>query len=362
MTMAVLSSRKRDSDVEQAHESRAKWTIGLLCLTVLFTTIFGAPATADSLVALSSADRQVLASALETEREQLQNIRIDSEAWIERRMQATDTWKRTPIYVAATAWFDGRSERMRIDVHSENLEWFGGTVPYAESTYSVAFDGNVGTTINHMFGHSGKMRPSRRATIQTGSPEAIRGWLDKCTGIHASTFFFSRNRPYELTELIRSGTDDRDQRQSAFQTYRLAQAGSSRYLLRMSEVAPGESRSARQEYLLDPSRGFALIESKKVYTEDGDEKVLSHLTVSKLSEAAPGVWFPVQATFERPSSSPVAKERYERVVYHASNVVANDPNFDAGVFKMPIPPGYLVRDEIRGREYKSGDEQDRNER
>lgn len=46
---------------------------------------------------------------------------------------------------------------------------------------------------------------------------------------------------------------------------------------------------------------------------------------------------------------------WKRIVYRASKVVANDPNFDESVFTVPFPEGYKVEDKIEGRTYTVGE-------
>ncbi len=104
---------------------------------------------------------------------------------------------------------------------------------------------------------------------------------------------------------------------------------------------------------LDPSRGFALLGHDNIrIREDGSERVSTRIRVTKLKEAAPGVWWPMEAYGESRLSKP--GEPYSRTVYRASSVVANDPNFDEAIFTVPFPEGYLIDDQIAGKKYRVG--------
>ena len=89
--------------------------------------------------------------------------------------------------------------------------------------------------------------------------------------------------------------------------------------------------------------------------EDGSEWVSTRIRVTKLKEVAEDIWWPMEATS---ISSPIKPgDPYSRTVYSASNIVANDPNFDENVFTVPFPDGYLIDDKVNGIKYRVGQEQ-----
>ena len=59
----------------------------------------------------------------------------------------------------------------------------------------------------------------------------------------------------------------------------------------------------------------------------------------------------MEATFIRKLGD---SHNYNRIVYRASNVVANDPNFDESIFTVPFPEGYLIDDKVTGKKYRIG--------
>jgi hypothetical protein len=108
-------------------------------------------------------------------------------------------------------------------------------------------------------------------------------------------------------------------------------------------------------YWLDPAHGFALRGKKSIAKyEDGHEEIAHFVKVTKLKETAPGIWWPMEVvSVSRPYEDGKPWRRY---VYRASNVVANDPNFDESIFTVPFPDGYSIDDQVTGRKYVVGQE------
>ena len=80
------------------------------------------------------------------------------------------------------------------------------------------------------------------------------------------------------------------------------------------------------------------------------------MKVSKLKEVAPRIWWPMEAYVESDPGPHQPEEPHTRTVYNASNVVANDPNFDDGIFTVVFPDGYLIDDQVAGKKYRVGEE------
>ena len=73
-----------------------------------------------------------------------------------------------------------------------------------------------------------------------------------------------------------------------------------------------------------------------------DSRGSIELTVQKLVEAGPGVYYPAKATWltKYASGQPLHKR-----IYEASAVVANDPKFSDDIFTIKWPPGTTVYDD-----------------
>lgn len=356
-----LNDGRRDSvskrTVTHLGPRAGNWLVALM--TCGFAAVLSATSTSSPVASrLEKPVRDVLASQIEAARVKLLNVKIESEGWIERRASLSEAWERTPIHVAATAWFDGRSKRARVDVHSEVLEWHEGAAPYYESCYTAAFDGTTGVFVDHAFGYNGEMFPRKRAEISREAPPLLRdgGWIGDFTGVDASMHFFSRYRPHDLKELVLAANNSpSDPKGPTIEINRIRREGTDEEV-QMNIMGV---RGSRIEYRLDPARGFALLESKETHIgKDGKQRVRFRTEVNRLQEVAPGVWYPIEAAFERPSSYPsLSGQPYERLVYRAWRVTANDPNWADTVFTVPIPQGYSVDDHVTGTQYRMGQAQ-----
>jgi len=303
--------------------------------------------------ALMVEDVKALIPAIEAVERSLLNIKIESEAWVETKASLSDPcepWKRTPIYVSSTAWLDGRMRsKAKVDVHKQVLEWEQGAAPFAESSYSVGFDGKYGRVANHTTGHSAKTYPVKEGRILSHAPRRMTtGWCKRFTGSRFSLhFFFNNDRDFStLSQFLRKITSADVVKLNAFKfTWEKLQG------VQCIKIDSAFDRhKARITYWLDPSHGFALLGHDNIsIREDGSEQVSKRIRVTKVKEVASGIWWPMEASMV---SKPYAPGKpYERFVYRASIVVANDPDFDETVFTVPFPPGYLIDDKVNGRKY-----------
>lgn len=307
----------------------------------------------DAKSVLSVGELKVLAEIIESVENNLPNLKIESEMWMETKESLSDPcepWKRTPVYVSSTAWFDGRPRgKARVDVHKQVLKWQDGAAPYAESSYSVGFDGTHGRVVNHTIGHSGKTYPRKDGRILSHAPKRLTtGWTDLFTGLRFSLNFFFNGKDYTFSDLFRWAEDPNTLVLSSFQFTQEVFQG-----VNCIKISSKGSNRYKKSQWLDLERGFALLGDKRTsILEDGTERLVSFSNVSKLKEVAPGIWWPMEASMvSRPFES---GKPYERFVYRASKVVANDPNFDESVFNVSFPEGYLVDDQVTGRKYKVG--------
>jgi hypothetical protein len=302
---------------------------------------------------LSIGELKDLAEIIESVEKSLLNLKVESEIWMETKESLSDPcepWKRTPVYVSSTAWFDGRPRgKAKVDVHKQVLEWQDGAAPYAESSYSVSFDGTHGRVVNHTIGHSGKTYPRKEGRILSHAPKRLTtGWADLFTGLRFSLNFFFNGKDYTFSDLFRWAEDPNTLVLSSFQfTQEMFQG------VKCIKIASKESNQYKKSQWLDLERDFALLGDKHTsILEDGTERLVSFSNVSKLKEVAPGIWWPMEASMVSRPFDP--GKPWRRYVYVASNVVANDPNFKESVFNAPFPEGYLIDDKVTGRKYTVG--------
>lgn len=312
--------------------------------------------------ALSREQCTILAGEIKDAEDMISNIKIESEAWVEKGETESGPWQRTPIYWSSTSWFDGNwsttqwtgsrfeyldppKGKVRVDVHKQVLEWKEGAAPYAEESYSFGFDGQYVRYVRHKFGYNGKINLVKegRKTTDVGN-YITKGSYKGCTGIGFTLQFFD-DEIYQFSKFAELAGDPNTK-------------PSRRLKLSIEEFQGVEcvrisNKFDNLMYWLDISHGFAL-RGKKSITQDenGDEVLGGFMKVTKLKEVAPGIWWPMEVSSVSRPYEP--GKPWRRFIYCASNVIANDPNFDESVFTVPFPDGYMVDDKVTGKKYKVG--------
>ncbi len=355
MVSKVLSSSERRNVILRISRLSIKPTLQ----TVLFCIFLGISVIAQAeepISILSVEEINTLIPVIEAAEERpFLNLKVESETWVETKTNLSDPcepWQRTPIYVSCTAWFDGNPKgKARVNVHKEVLRWRDGAAPYGESSYSVGFDGKHGRVIHHTRGHSGKTFPLKEGKLLADAPKQLRdNYLASCTGQGFSFHFFFSDEDKEqgrtFSRLFRAAASPAALEAKAFEVALEEFQG-----VECIKFGSGEREwGAHISYWLDPNRGFALLGREYVrIREDGSERLLRIIKVNKLQKVAEGIWWPMEASIESDPDKP--GEPCQRTVYRASNVVANDPNFDESIFTVPFPDGYLIDDKVAGIKY-----------
>jgi len=318
---------------------------------------------------LSAEELKTVAQSMRAVEDALLNVRIDSNAWVEHGPSSSGPWERTPVCLSSTTYFGNTSSsQARLDIHKIVLKWKDGAAPYLEESYSISFDGVQGRRKDISSSHSGKTFDRDSGRILPEAPIELKSsWYDKMIGVYASLFFHYRNMPMPLPKRFSVSFEG-----VADPNYFLAvlAAADPKYLNRkplkhkvvIEELGGIQcikgacmEGSLRNEWWFDPARGFALLRYDNLRVDqDGNERVKSSINVTKLEEVAENIWWPMEAYFvqcPRETGKP-----WKRIVYRASNVVANDPNFDESIFTIPFPEGYLIDDQVAGRKYTVGEE------
>jgi len=301
---------------------------------------------------LSASELKNIAGRIERAESGIKNIKIESEAWVETKASLSDpceSWERTLRYVSSTAWLEGHAgRRARVDVHREMRPWQDGLSAYYEGSYSIGFDGFQGRYARHTKVYGGKKSFVKEGMIVAEAPAALKSqWSRKFTGAAFSLNFIFENREYAISDLFRWADDPITAVPTSFQF--IIEPYDSIECIR---IASKGTKRFRKSWWLDPSRGYALIGYEYVdILEDGSEKIRDRIKVKKLKKVAEAVWWPMEA--EQISRSYEQGEPWQRFVYHAGEVVANDPNFDEKIFTVDFPEGYLIYDRIKGLKYTS---------
>jgi len=330
--------------------------------------IFNGTSAEETSFELSVEDMRNVVQSIRSVEDALLNIRIDSNCWVEQGPSLSGPWERTPVCFSTTAFFEKISSRKaRIDFHKSVGPWENGAAQYFEESYSVSFDGVQGRRKAISSSYSGKTFDRDRGSILPEAPLELTG-CGRITGIEASLFFHFRNPPEGFP--------------ATFSTHFAAAADPNYYLSVLAaadpnylNIKPGvkfkavleEFRGVQcikmayignsliKEWWLDPSRGFALLRHNSLgEDQDGNEQLKSSINVTKLKEVAENIWWPMEAYFVyRPYG---IDEPWKRVVYRATNVVANDPSFIETIFIIHFPDGYLIDDRVAGKKYRVGED------
>lgn len=95
---------------------------------------------------LSVDELKFIAKSMKIVEDSLQNIRIDSNAWMELGQSSSGPWEQTPIFWSTTAFLGNiSSDKARIDFYKEVVPWTNGAASYIEKQYSVSFNGSEGS-------------------------------------------------------------------------------------------------------------------------------------------------------------------------------------------------------------------------
>jgi hypothetical protein len=213
-------------------------------------------------------------------------------------------------------------------------------------SYSVSFDGQTGRIVRHASGTLEKMSEEKRAEIVPSAPEALTSqWADRVSGAaFCLNYLGNEEGGITFSELLKAIKATDTQLSVAREEYQGANC------LRISLEGPYSQR----KYWLDVEHGLAFRGREDATKRDGRTFVYLRAVVTEVTEAAPGVWCPREAYHQYSREDP-NQPRENRMLLHISKVIANDPFFDEGVFRAPIPSGYIVTDKILGTRYRKAD-------
>ena len=301
---------------------------------------------------LSVEELKYLVPEIKAAEKRLHNIKIESEAWVEEKTDLSnpcEPWKRTPTYISSTAWFDGNREgRARVDFHKKVLKWEKGAAPYLESNYSASFDGKHGRYIKNSTSHSGKVFHINNYSVLPDAPHELRNeWYQKMLGINASLNFHFSSEKEMFSSLFQYAIDPNSALKNAGVDPNFA-VKKTDLEITFQELKDAEcinislkGKRSQESWWLDPNRGFALLKYENTRTDkDGREVPDNSTDVRRLDKVAENLWWPMEVYFI--SASFEAGNPWKRIVYRATNVVANAPNFADSIFTPPIPEGYSV--------------------
>lgn len=312
---------------------------------------------------LSADELRFIAQSMKMVEDSLFNVRIDSNAWVEQGPSPSGPWVRTPVCWSTTAFFGNiSSNQARIDFHKNVSRWENGAAPYFEKSYSVCFNGKQGRTKEISSSYNGNTFNKKKGEILSEAPVQITS-CSRITGIEASMFFYYRNMPSPFPKRFSANFVAAADPNSFLSSLSASDAN---YVNLKSNVKGRiviekfreiqcikiscENGSLLQRWWINPNRGFALLRFEDLRRDsNGNEQIKRSIDVKKLKEVAEDIWWPMEAYFvESPHET---GQPWERIVYQAYNVVANDPNFDESVFTISFPRGYRIDDKVNKKSY-----------
>ncbi len=311
---------------------------------------------------LSADELRFIAQSMKMVEDSLFNVRIDSNAWLEQGPSPSGPWERTPVCWSTTAFLGNiSSNRSRIDFHKNVARWENGAAPYLDENFSVSYNGVQGRRKKISSSYNGNTFNTKTGEILSEEPVQLTG-CGRITGIEASVFFYYRNMPSPFPKRFSANFEAAADPNSFLSALAVADpkylnAKPLKHKVVFEELggiqcikAACMSGSLLQEWWLDPNRGFALLRSEKLRKDtDGNWQIKSSINVTKLKEVTKNIWWPMEVCFVEPPLE--AGQPWERIVYQASNVVANAPNFDESVFTISFPRGYRIDDQVNKKSY-----------
>lgn len=334
------------------------WVIALLCVFLMVEDIKAN----DNRTVLSTTEIEQLIPQIEAVENSVINLRIDSEAWIEEREKQGEPWKRTPVEISATLWFQGDPKnKTRIDIHSENRlirREDTENSRYARYSYNASYDGQFGKVLYKDYEANGKIDHLNKGEIIRNAPEIFSGKRSGAvTGFRMTTkyFFVDKQRNETFSQYFKIAISPEALKNNAFEVARETFHG-----VQCISFALTASKTLRMTWWFDPSRGFALLGHEKIrINEDGDSFVEEFIEINKLEKVSENIWWPVEGTIE--SDRRKEGDPYTRTVYRAFNVIANESDFDESVFSVSFPPGCLIDDKVENRQYRISEDPNTNQ-
>jgi hypothetical protein len=286
----------------------------------------------------------------------LNNLKVCSEVQLEKSKNPKDpceVWQETPVSVISIMWSDGQpGGKIRIDVNKQALEGRSATgelEDYSEHSFSNSFDGATGRGIFNSGGFLGRAVPINEGVIWAERPRSLDdSWSRRYTGREFTmNFFILNSQGTRLSDLFVLAEDPNSTVMKCFD-FSLGNINGTECIKISSKATAAQNWNKR--WWLDPARGFALLRYEHIHiNEDKTETFRKLIKVQELREVSEGVWWPINATcITEPLRS---GEDYIRMKYHASCVVANNPNFDNNIFTIRFPKGCKVDDTVSQKNY-----------
>jgi hypothetical protein len=274
---------------------------------------------------------QTLKNGIEVNEMKLLNVRVEGRCRSEEFDPGSQQWELV-LDESVTAWYEGVPlGKRRIDHHKSISKWINGTTPFLEEEYTSAYNGQIKQTLWTKRGSSKAPPTSPHGEIEKGMRKELMneyatGWTYSLYGAfeisgRLSTVFRLPKNQLNVNAVTFNGVN----------------------CIQLQVILPSGMPAITCYF--DPGREYALL---GVERSSGNGVLVEKWKVDSLVEAAPGVYYPSQATWESLSQD---GKVVRRQTYQASAVVANDSNFSDDLFTIKWPPKTRVRDLITTNKY-----------
>ena len=292
---------------------------------------------------------------VKAQEESLKNLEItEFKLKVEEQKDLQSPWVLSERVTEGSATYDFEHEnKCYIQITKEMMEWsMEGNPPYEwiESATDYAFDGTGWRTINRFATDISDVKnkvidkrnfkrvPANTAVLSTEKPVVLAknstlGWAE------GTAFYIAK---YQEASLIEStGRLSNDLLRGATNYQVVLDTWNDEQLVKVYIANP--ATKFFNAYWFDPAKNYALRKREASHANPkGQFELLALVEVAKLTEAAPGLWLPIEATVTIPQlAKPGA---YQKMTCSAKAIVANNPKLDPSIFVPVIPKKYMVQD------------------
>ena len=272
----------------------------------------------------------------------IHNLKVEEfEMTEEFKPDGATEWQKTPLRTAGTAWYgDPKDGMFRMNISQEVLKWVPskgeedkgvpgmppGTPPFAETTYDIGFDGKDGREVQSKSGWLGHSIAQPFARINPGARPAMDSrYHHFATGAAFSMsyaqMFNGRSDSGTLSTQLEKGIS-----RGAKPNFVMTKLDGHDAI----QLSSGRDNENKSTVWFDPHHGYAVVARESVMSG----KIQDSMHITRFAEVASGVWYPMNAYQEWRTLGRSEPQGLHRYIYSAKKAVANDPDFDQGIFKI----------------------------
>jgi len=296
-------------------------------------------------------DPNYLINEVRKAEENMNNITADIDVWAEERANTNDSWQKNPLISFSTrVWMDGSpGGKIRIDVNGEKAIWHKNNESVVlERDYSLSYDGKQGMELlrresrdgkeydrmpeGRIFSHKPQQLYSKNLIFASGMRLTLNHFFisDECN-IFGNSFsgLLTLNQQARLM-----GEPSYDITMEVYMGIKCIKIRTPLSLKKMTEI-----------WWLDPNRSFLLVGYMHKSIRNGIEWIGENIQVMNAVEAAPGIWFPVEAIcVSEPSFA--TNWKYRKCFYKAKNIQINLSDLDKNTYRINFPEKARVVTEV----------------